>query len=252
MKNIIDLIKSDEWPAAVDINLVCDESNEKDKQERAESIVTLVLDNVHYGKKVLDFGCGEGHVVDFMSRHGASYAIGYDLENKFGNFEKAVLTTNWDMVEKNGPYDLINVYDVMDHLENINHIEALILLKSVLSENGKMYVRYHPFMSRHGAHLYKYLNKAFAHLFLEEEELFSFIKRENMIFTHAITFPQTSYSKFAKLAELKTESSTNTTKKVEEFFNNLNIENYLKNKLKISKFPIHAMTIEFIDKVYTL
>ena len=252
MKNIIDLIKSDDWPQAVDINLVCDESNEKDKTERAESIVTLVINNAHYGKRVLDFGCGEGHVADFMLKYGASNVVGYDIQNKFSNFEKVLLTTNWDIVEKNGPYDFINVYDVMDHLENINQIEAFILLKSVLAEGGKIYVRYHPYMSRHGAHIYKHLNKAFAHIFLEEDEIKELVPVESMIFTHAITFPQTSYSHFSKLAGLKTEASYNTTKKVEDFFNNLSIQNYLKNKLKISKFPIHAMTIEFIDKVYTI
>ncbi len=252
MKNIIDYINSEDWPAAVDLNLVCDESNEKDKLERAESIVTLILDNIHYGKKALDFGCGEGHVVDFMSRHGAEFAIGYDINNKFGNFEKAKLTTNWDVVEKNGPYDLINVYDVLDHIEQINQIEALILLKSVLAENGKIYVRYHPFMSRHGGHIYKNLNKAFAHLFLDEDEIKKTIPSNNITFTHAITFPQTSYKHFATVANLKTESSTNTTKKVEEYFMDSFLQNYLQTKLNISRFPAHSMSIEFIDKVYTL
>lgn len=252
MKNIIDYINSNDWPAAVDLNLVCDESNEKDKLERAESIATLILDNIHYGKKILDFGCGEGHVVDFMSRHGASFAIGYDISNKFGNFEKAALTTNWEIVEKNAPYDMINVYDVMDHLEHINQIEALILLKSVLAENGKIYVRYHPFMSRHGGHVYKHLNKAYAHLFLNEDEIKKHVPSDQMTFTHAITFPQTSYMHFSKAAGLKTEYSNNTTRKIEEYFSDTFLQNYLQNKFKISRFPAHAMSIEFIDKVYTL
>lgn len=251
MKKIIEMIRSSDWPEAVDLNLVCDENAEKDKLERAESICTLVLDNLHYGKNVLDFGCGEGHVVDFMSRHGAKKVIGYDINNSFGNFEKAILTTNWDIVEKNAPYDLINVYDVMDHIENINQIEALILLKSVLSDNGRIHIRYHPFISRHGAHTYRHFNKAFAHLFLDEEELKSFIPRDKMTFTHAITFPQTSYNKFAKIAGLKTQSSYITARSLEKFFYDIYLQDYVKEKLEIKNFPSRSMSIEFIDKVYS-
>jgi hypothetical protein len=43
--------------------------------------------------------------------------------------------------------------------------------KAVLSPGGKIYIRTHPWTGRHGGHLYRQLNKAFAHFLLTDDEL---------------------------------------------------------------------------------
>jgi hypothetical protein len=45
------------------------------------------------------------------------------------------------------------------------------MAKSVLAPEGRIYMRCHPWCSRHGGHAYRAINKAFVHLVLSEEEL---------------------------------------------------------------------------------
>jgi hypothetical protein len=74
-------------------------------------------------------------------------------------------------VAKHAPYDVILVHDVLDHITVIDPITALKQIRSVLHQSGKVYVRTHPWSSRHGGHLYKQINKAFLHLILDDVEL---------------------------------------------------------------------------------
>ena len=44
-------------------------------------------------------------------------------------------------------------------------------VKSVCGPQTKIFTRCHSWMSRHGSHIYKQLNKAWVHLFFTEDEL---------------------------------------------------------------------------------
>jgi hypothetical protein len=61
------LLKSDQWPQAVNEYLICDLNSEDDKDARAQGIIAAMIDPDLTGKKFLDFGCGEGHVVNERS-----------------------------------------------------------------------------------------------------------------------------------------------------------------------------------------
>ena len=82
---------------------------------------------------------------------------------------KKILCNN-SGVESNS-YDLIIVYDIIDHINN--QYELLSNLSNMLSENGMIYVRVCPWT---GANVFppQYGHKAWAHLILSYDEMLSF------------------------------------------------------------------------------
>jgi 2-polyprenyl-3-methyl-5-hydroxy-6-metoxy-1,4-benzoquinol methylase len=159
------LLESSEWPEAIYSFSIC--RNESDMTERAENILELIEYPVQ-GKKILDFGCAEGYVVAVSNQKGAD-AIGYDIQKQGTLWDKENLTTDYEEVYKKAPYDLILLYDVLDHSDDPNQVIAQIW--PLCNANTKIFVRCHPFCSRHGTHLYTEINKAFMHLVFTDEEL---------------------------------------------------------------------------------
>jgi len=174
-ENLKLLLNSEEWPRAVSTAQIADENLEKEKKERAEGIVDIMLSYSLENKKFLDLGCGEGHIAKHISDR-AEVSVGYDLDNSKSKFKweskenKMLLTTNFEKVKSEGPYDIILIYDVLDHVEEETMKSLLEKAKSVLTEEGRIYLRCHPWSGRHGGHLYK-INKAFVHLVFTNEEL---------------------------------------------------------------------------------
>ena len=147
--------------------------DETTKQFRAVQVVGIMgvpLSNLH----VLDFGCGDG----FVSREIASTAksvLGYDIKRHDAwpshRLSNLLLSTDIDEVYKNGPYDQILAFDVIDHLEDAELDQTIKMLSSLLRSDGKMFIRFHPWTSKHGSHLYSKINKAYVHLAFTESEL---------------------------------------------------------------------------------
>lgn len=177
-KTLKKLLESSEWPQAVSELQLADENSESDKDERAENIIDIVLPSLK-GKKFLDFGCGEGHVANEAAKSSA-FSVGYDIvKNPRSRFEwenegeKILLTTDLEKVKSRGPFDVILLYDVMDHVQYSTPEEILKIVHSILADDGRVYMRVHPWTSRHGGHTYRKMNKAFVHLIFTEEELAS-------------------------------------------------------------------------------
>lgn len=215
------LLESSDWPEAVFEVQIADDNLEKDKEERAEGISDIllpILDN----KKFLDFGCGEGHVAKYNSKF-ASLSVGYDIKNTKSPFvweelnDHMLLTTDFKKVEEQGPYDAILIYDVLDHVENETMEQVLDKAKSVLTPEGTIYLRCHPWSGRHGGHAYKKLNKAFVHLVFTEEELskLGIVVESNQ----KVTFPIKTYdTAIANVGLLKQSEAELDTQEVEDFF----------------------------------
>lgn len=228
------LLHSDSWPGAVNDFQIADENNEKDKEERAEGIVNFIFGSENFdGKKFLDFGCGEGHVAHYISQK--TFAVGYDLvpnntrfvwEEKNNNL---LLTTNYDEVKSNGPYDLILIYDVIDHAED--PLDVLKKAKSLLSENGQIYLRCHPWCSRHGGHLYKQINKAFVHLVFDESELLEIGIQPDKTIKNKVIYPIVHYEGYIADSGLKIISREIDEQEPESFFSE-NI--FVSKRIKLS------------------
>lgn len=216
------LLNSEIWPQAAPDFLICEE-NEKDKIERADGIISYLGLELNE-KNFLDFGCGEGHVVKHVAGLGAKKSIGYDIktsENLTWNQEDGnfLLTTDFEKVKANAPYDYIVLYDVLDHSDD--PVAILSSLRELMNDNSKVYVRCHPITSRHGTHQYRKLNKAFVQLVFTEDELKQ-IGLENDI-KQKTYHPLSDNTKWFQKAKFKIVSHDVVKSPVEEFFKNTKI-----------------------------
>ena len=172
----------------------------------------------------MDFGCGEGHVVKHVAGLGATKSIGYDIKTsenfnwnqEDGNF---LLTTDFEKIKANAPYDSIVLYDVLDHADD--PVAILSSLRELMDDNSKVYVRCHPITSRHGTHQYRKLNKAFVQLVFTEDELKQ-IGLENDI-KQKTYHPLADNTKWFQRAKFKIVSHDVVKSPVEEFFKNTKI-----------------------------
>jgi len=170
------LLESKQWPEAVPPNLICPDK-EDEKIKRAETILDLLIDLPLEGLRFLDFGCGEGHVLQKAKRQNPKILLGYDkVESErwkdFPANEKIIYTTSWDEVVKDGPYNVVLMYDVLDHIgEQQDIVNTLVKIKQNMIKDGRLYMRCHPWCSRHATHLYHTVNKAYIHLIFTEDEL---------------------------------------------------------------------------------
>lgn len=214
---MFDLVQSPQWPLAVETELICEATSNEDKKERAEGILDITGWDFQ-SKSFLDFGCGEGHTIPAAKK--AAKAIGYDpAESGDARWEHSLdgrcLTTDFGRVQKEGTFDFILLYDVLDHTTYPQNV--LNQAAALLSPGGMMFVRNHPWISRHGGHLYRHLNKAFVHILLSKEEL----KTLNVPVDETvqkIIHPKGTYESWFKSAGLTKVRERLHTEPVERFF----------------------------------
>ena len=243
------LLASDEWPQAIDPDLICDKSSEEDKIDRANGIIEVCFSSdILNKKKFLDFGCGEGHVAYAAAKH-ADVSVGYDRHKNFcnpvGEVKNCIVTDDLDVARANGPYDVILAFDVFDHTED--PIGSLKEAKDLLADHGRIHIKFHPWCSRHGGHVYHHINKAYAHLFLSNEDLklSSDVEHTNKVF-----YPIKSYDDMIEQAGLRVVSKEITRQKPEDFFQKKSVvKSYLENIFGNSTFPSFQLEQSFLDYI---
>jgi hypothetical protein len=146
------LITSSDWPPAVNPFLICKE--ECDELKKAEAILELMINEPLDNKTFLQISLGKPYCADLAPNYGAKISDGIDL-----NTSKLTINQN---------YDLILLFDVLDHVNDFQQIFKKI--KNYVNPQGFVYVRFHPFNSRHATHDYV-LNKAYSHFFLNRSPL---------------------------------------------------------------------------------
>lgn len=252
--SIIMDINSKSWPQAVEPALICDPNNESEKIERSKGIIEVYLDDSIKDKKVLDFGCGEGHLISAASEFAPKTVIGYDIvqNNSWSSFklsENQKLTTSWDDVLAHAPYDFVVAFDVFDHLENESPVACLKKIKSVMNSNSKLYVRFHPYCSRHATHLYQGLNKAFIHLFLTDEEVKQQYPDLKPTICQKVTRPLATYEKYIQESGFKVLNRREVTENVEDFFATPERSKIICKNLEFDSFPKFQLGLCFVDYV---
>lgn len=255
-------LNSEEWPAAVNPELICEDTSDEDKFERAEGIIDLMLEKNTKGLNFLDFGCGEGHIAKKVAEiQNPKISVGYDIvkpENtsfEWGKKDRnCLLTLDWNEVAKNGPYHVVLIYDVIDHLvleEGQKFSDVLAKIKDVCTEDVRIFVRTHPWCGRHGAHLYKKINKAFAHIVFTEEELMKMGHKPEE-FVHEISRPLMTYRQYFGDAGFAVRYENVDRYNVEPFFrNNVTVRNRIMQRLGLKDFPVHQLEQSFVDYVLT-
>lgn len=242
------MLNSNQWPQAVEPELICGD-DEDSKLQRASNIINEFIRIDLKNKNFIDFGCGEGHVPYIAaSLAEVNLSVGYDLTDQnwanFDELDNLKFTTNFQEIKQN-KFDVILLNDVLDHCED----PALLLkqIKEIKSDNAKIFVRCHPWTSRHSTHLYKKINKAYMHLIFSEEELYSM--GYNQTKTLKITDPINAYKQLFLNAELAIVDQEITTRPIEMFFTMKDsiIRRIKQNFDNVTNFPRDILEIQFID-----
>lgn len=167
----LSLIDGHSWPEAISSDLLCDKDDEEEKIIRAEAIFDMTVETNIEDKRFLDYGCAEGYMVQSACDRNASLAVGYDINpSQFKAIQnlRLKLTSNRNDLENKG-YDVILAHDVVDHADDPS--EVIRHIASLLSPGGTVHMVCHPWVGRHGGHLYRKFNKAYAHLWFDYPDL---------------------------------------------------------------------------------
>ena len=233
--------------------MISDENNDDECYERADYILNDVVKFDLKGKKLLDFGCGAGHVADLASKVAGS-SHGFDIhrhKNKIWSSDSIKFTSNWPNIISDGPYDFVISHDVFDHSRF--PLEDMHRVFSVLKPGGKAFFRCHPICSRHGGHLYKTFNKAFAHLVLNENELKDLSLK---LPPQRVIYPIKTYESYANRIGFKIISTIAVQQDVEDFFvnNDLVADRILAfygSSSGAGPVPLFQMSQSYVDMLVT-
>lgn len=246
--NVCDIVLSEFWPLAVSDTMVV--RTDEGKHVRARSIINAMIRDSLKGQRFLDFGCGEGHVAVAAAKT-ASMSVGYDIvkSEEWQRLDKGIglLTTDLNIVKANAPYDCILLYDVIDHImTRESAVAALQLIHSVSTPSTRIYVRCHPYIARHGTHLYRTLNKAYAHLLLPSEVLNQYQSEP----TRQILRPQAEYAGLFEAAQLKQKTQNIISKQLDDIFMQDDIVMMFKRIVNADReWQRQALAFEFIDYI---
>ena len=252
------LMKSDHWPEAMEEGDIVHD-NEEEKLHQAAAILSTLVKVDLLEKNVLQFGCKEGHV-GYVAKtlFNTKKFVSYDIEksdnwSKYCQDKSLIYSDKWSDIEKEGPYDAIIIHDIIDHAQEFEKSFQKII--SVKNPTGKIFIRCHPWTSRHGCHTHLQVNKAFLHLIFSEDELFGMGIKPTL--TNRLLDPLTAYHRLFKAAGLTIQNEKIMTREVELFFaHNPVILKRIKEKWNSSsnseyasgiKFPREFMEIEFVD-----
>jgi SAM-dependent methyltransferase len=243
LKALRDELESDRWPAAVDQQMIC--RDELQFRERAEGILNIVVGEDLKDRTFLDYGCGEGHVTVMAKERGAT-VVGYDLEPKWKS-DLAIFTTDFETVRKQGPYEIILLHDVLDHIQSIDPVTALQQVRALMGRETRVYIRNHPWCARHGGHVYEDVNKAFVHLVFDDVEL-TRLTGVQSAYNIKVSRPLDTYRHWFKMAELEVKSEIPIRRDVEKFFLEPTYAHQrLKQKWEDSAQMIQDLEIEFVE-----
>lgn len=235
---------NDKWPTAVPPYAISAES-ELGHRKRAKGVLDAVSLQ-HIEGNFLDFGCGEGYITAEAVKRGASKAVGFDIVPNAAweglQSEQVEFTDDYEKLSE-AKFDVIFLYDVLDHSESPT--EILSQIKEVLAEEGCVYVRCHPYTSKHATHVYKTINKAYLHFFASAEDL----KSANPIFTQKILDPVKTYAEWFK--DFNVMSQNVIRESVNEFFLKPDMKRHI-GEHGLDSRKIDVLEIQFIDYVLKL
>ena len=245
-KHVQDILAIDVWPEAVPKHLEVAATNE-DQINRANAMLDAMINREVAGSNFLDFGCGDGWVARQALARGATSVTGYDIvaSNKWNECKEVQFTNVYKDVAQQS-YDIVMLYDVLDHCQDPEQVMKQI--RSVIKKDGTLFIRCHPWTSKHASHLYKKnLNKAFIHLFLTWEELVE--AGYTPEFTRQEKDPLTAYYWWFESNNFKVVQEQPYKNKIHEFFFSGDFKQLIQQEQQvedIEKF-FGLMEYEFID-----
>jgi ubiquinone/menaquinone biosynthesis C-methylase UbiE len=156
--------------------------------EGAATIVRSLVPDIYLGagKKVMDFGCGDGATTLGVASHVAAEVVGVDLHTAFmrlpdltqANLGTASLPENLSFRQTrlaeplpffDESFDLVYSWSVFEHLADIQG--TLAEFHRVTREGAAIFIQIEPlFYGPFGSHLQRLVDEPWAHLLYQEEE----------------------------------------------------------------------------------
>ena len=126
-------------------------------------------------------------------------------------------------------------------------VQQLKEIKGLLATGGKVFMRTHPYCSRHGTHLYHEINKAYIQMVFTNEELESMGYKQEPI--RKVFNPIQYYDNILSKANFKIHSGPHQIKEgVESFLTQSPIIDKIKSNYT-DKFSITFLENQFIDYI---
>lgn len=258
------LLMSEKWPTAVPQHQIIDLNDDGKKLIRAGNILNNLVRQRMDDATFLDFGCGEGHIAYKAAQEkNPKMSIAYDIQpqgwERFDQMPNFVATDRFGEVSSYSPYDFIILYDVLDHAVNKDPEEILLDIRKLCKEDTKIFIRCHPWTSKHGTHIYRKLNKAYPHLVFTDEEL-SKLGQKSEWPTLKIIHPISTYKEWFNKTGFEIVKEDIIKEPVDEFFEHITkisdkIKAHWKDKSPIEaystgkEFPKDIMQVQFVDYV---
>lgn len=215
------ILQNSSWPVAVP-NYAQGQVTNEDQINRANAVLDTILIKSLENERFLDYGCGEGWIASEAAGRGASEIVGYDpkFHDNWNNIKNVKFTSDYSALT--GKFKTIFLYDVLDHCSSPQNVMEHI--KSLLAPSGVVYVRCHPWTSKHASHVYKNgLNLSYIHLFLTNQELEDL--GYNPLYTRMEKNPLESYRWWFN--QFRIDKERIIKEPVPEFFNQLDIKDLL-------------------------
>lgn len=244
---------SEKWPEAASKYMIV--RTDLERQFRATQIAGLIripFENM----RILDCGCGDGHLAKELTLT-AKEVVGYDIQQSsvWSTLTTSPLrcpltfTADRQGVEAMQAYDAIILYDVFDHLVGQSPLEFLEWTIKLLAPKGRIFIRVHPWTSKHGAELYEQkLNKAYVHLALtlDELSLAGYTIKPNL----RVSRPRAAYEYLFKRAGLCIHHRETKDEPADPFFSGALLERIIKINWKGTidqDTALKIMSTQYID-----
>ena len=125
------------------------------KESKLPHYILNILNNFSLDSKILDYGCGFGHTLRELKKHGYANSYGADISSEAISFVQSLgfdifdcSKTAFDSLDRKplknilgeGQYDLIIMSHVLEHIKKEHMIEFLSELRDCLNEHGKLLI----------------------------------------------------------------------------------------------------------------
>ncbi len=107
-------------------------------RNRIKRSISLITSQVGI-KKILDYGCGSGDFIKAISGIGIE-VIGYEPYMKERVSDDLPIYEDIACVKEFGPFDIITIFETIEHLEEIELRDFLVQANELLTEKGKILV----------------------------------------------------------------------------------------------------------------
>lgn len=222
---LFELLTSDYWPEAVDPTNIIE--SDWDKLIRAKSIINNLLPDIN-NKAILCVGDCPKIAQVAKDRAKSSDYMGINR------------IQSEDLHKK---YDIILLYDILDHVSALKRFAIMNIAKSLLAHNGQIVCRCHPWTSIHGGHCYQRLNKAYANLFLGYR-----LSEYQDISVDRISNPAEYYDNFFKECGLDILKVDKAVDEIPKMIDQDDVIRYLSEKYNMEPSVLRSsMQIVFID-----